>query len=126
MAVKKYGKGIASLAVTLINLLIGALTDNNISSAEWLTIGASLVATIAVVGVPNSPSNPALKTVAQVLAPVLGGLAVAIVTPEGISSTVVLTLVVAAAGAAGVYQVPNHGDTYSRLGQTGNPPVHTV
>jgi hypothetical protein len=116
MFFRKYAKGFMSLAVTLITLIVGALTDNNISTAEWLTVGGAFVATLAVVGVPNSPSNPALKTVAQVLAPVLGGLATAIVTPDGITASVLLNLAIAAAGAAGVYGVRNSGDTYTRLG----------
>ena len=124
MIIKKYAKGATSLIVTGLTLVVGALTDNNISTAEWLTIGAALIGTIAVVGIPNTPSNPALKTVAQVLAPVLGGLAAALVTPDGISASVLVNLAIAAAGAAGVYAVPNSGDTYTRLGQA--PGIRSV
>lgn len=120
--VKKYAKGFGSLATTVLVLLVAALTDNHVSTAEWLTIGASLVGTVAVVGIPNTPSSPAVKTVAQVLAPILGGFATAIVTPDGITPAVMCNVAIAALGAIGVYQIRNSGDTYTRLGETPSIP----
>lgn len=120
MFAKKYAKGIMSLVATLATLIVGALTDGSITVAEGLTIGGALVGTIAVVGIPNTPTNPALKTVAQVAAPILSGLAVAVVTPDGITVSVLLNMVIAAAGVIGVYAVKNQGDDYTRLGATPN------
>lgn len=110
---QKYAKGWASLAVTLVTLLLGVVTDG-ITLAEWLTVGGAFVGTIAVVGLPNLPRNPAVKAIAQAMGAVLGGLAVAIVTPEGITTTVILQLVIVVFGTLGVNQVSNVGDRYDR------------
>lgn len=110
----KYAKGWASLAITVLTLVVGVMTDG-ITAAEWLTVGGAAVGTVAVVGLPNLPENPAVKTVAQVAGVILGGLAAAIVTPDGITTSVVVQLVIAAAGAIGVYEVKNVGDKYAVL-----------
>jgi hypothetical protein len=101
----KYSRGIVSLAVTLLVLINGALTDGHLTGVEALQAGASLAATIAVVGIPNTVTNPALKTVAQTLAVVLAGIVAALAGPDGITPAVLNNLVIQGLGVWGVYSV---------------------
>lgn len=108
----KYGKGVGSLVITTAVLVVGVI-DGGVTLAEWLTVGGALAGTIAVVALPNLPTSPAVKTVAQGVSVVASGLAAALLDPAGITSTVVIMLAVQAAGVFGVYQIPNVGDQYA-------------
>jgi len=103
--VRYYSRGILSLGATVLVALISALSDNRVTAAEWLVIAGALVGTVAVVGIPNTVTNPAIKPAAQVLAPVLSGFATALLTPEGITATVMATVGLSALAAIGVYSV---------------------
>jgi hypothetical protein len=108
---QRYSKFLMSLLVTVATLLVGVLTDG-ITTAEWLTVAASAVASAAVLLTANTLGSPAVKTALQALAPFLGGLAVAVLTPDGITASVVINLAIAAAGVFGVYGSRNVGDDY--------------
>jgi hypothetical protein len=101
----KYSRGFMSLLVTALVLVNGAQSDGNLTHLEILQVAASLAGTIAVVGIPNTITNPALKTIAQTAAVTLSALAAAIAGPDGVTSAVLTNLVIQGLGVWGVYQV---------------------
>jgi hypothetical protein len=113
----KYSRGLMSLAVTALVLLNGALSDDSLTKLEALQAGASLAGTIAVVGIPNTITSPALKTIAQTFAVVLSALGAALVGPDGVTSAVLSSILIQALGVWGVYQVSTTAPLAERVGR---------
>jgi len=111
--IAKYGKGIGALIATALVAWIAARTDGSVSAAEWWTMGGSLAALVATVGIPNTVTNPAVKMVAQVAGILVGGIGATLSSGTAVDASVVVQLVVQAAGALGVYSIGNVGDDYA-------------
>jgi len=101
-----YAKALTAVLVTVISAVVAALVgDNNVSATEWVNVAIAGVGACAVFAAPNVPGAAYTKAIIAVLTAVLTLLASYIV--DGISTTELLQLLVAAAGAVGVYAVPN-------------------
>ncbi len=97
-----YAKGILSLVLTVAVGWVVAAGAGPITTAGWFALGGSLLATVATVGLPNTPTSPAAKAVAQALAIVATGIGLLIDSTIG-----VVPLLIQAAGVFGVYGVSN-------------------
>lgn len=102
----QYAKFFAQVVATVLVALSAALFgDNVISSTEWVNVAIAGVGAAAVFTAPNVPGARYTKSILAVLAAVLTVLVSAIV--GGISTTEWIQIVLAGAGAVGVYAVPN-------------------
>lgn len=109
---QKYAKLALQVVVTVATALVAALAgDNLVDSVEWVNVAIVGVGAGAVFYGPNIPGAPITKAVLSVLAAVLTVLASAIV--GGIQTVEVIQMLIAGAGAIGVYAVPNRGQTVS-------------
>ena len=105
-AIRPYWKSVVAVIVAVLSAALAALTgDNNISSTEWVNVAIAGVTAAAVFAAPNVPGARYTKSVLAVLGAVLAVLASAIV--GGITQTELLQIVLAAAGALGVYAKSN-------------------
>jgi hypothetical protein len=103
----KYAKAIAAVVVTVLAAIAAALTgDNTISSTEWVNVAILAVGACGVFAAPNVPGARYTKSVLAVLTAGLTVLVSAIV--GGVSPTELIQIILAAAGAVGVYAVPNN------------------
>jgi positive regulator of sigma E activity len=94
-----------ALAGTLALGLQGALTDSVMTTEEWVTVGAALLAAFGTWLVPNTPVLATAKTWVNAL--VLGAGVLVPLLADGVSGHEVWTVVIAVLTAAGVYAVPN-------------------
>lgn len=118
---RKYAKLIVQVLVTVATALVAALaTGNVVDSAEWVNVAIVGVGALAVFAAPNIPGAAYTKSILAALAAVLTVLASAIL--DGIQITEVIQMLIAAAGAVGVYAVPNRGQDVSYDDPVGNPP----
>ncbi len=102
-----YAKGILSLVLTVAVGWVVAAGAGPITTAGWFALGGSLLATVATVGLPNTPTSPAAKAVAQALAIVATGIGLLIDSGAGVTTIGVVPLLIQAAGVFGVYGVSN-------------------
>lgn len=109
---KKYAKLIAQLLVTVALAIVAALGgDNLVTSVEWVNVAIVACGAAAVFYGPNVPGAKYTKLVVSALAAVLTLLASAIV--GGVQTVELIQMLIAAAGAVGVYGVQNKGQTVS-------------
>jgi hypothetical protein len=101
---QKYSKLIVAVLVTVATALSGVLTDG-VTSAEWINVAVAAVGAAGVFAAPNVPGAKYTKAILAVLAAVLSFLVSAIT--DGISGQEWLQVLILAAGAVGVYSVPN-------------------
>lgn len=106
-SLKPYGKSVLAILGTVIAGLITALTDNNVSDAEWVNIAILGVGAVAVFFGPNTQYAKYTKTV-------LSGLTAGLITLQsaitnGVTQTETLQIVLAVLTAIGVYTVGNKG-----------------
>jgi len=105
-----YLKFFAAAVVTVLAAVAGALTgDGVISSVEWVNVAIMGVGALAVFAGPNVPGAAYTKAILAVLAAGLTVLVSAII--GGIDSVEWIQIILAAAGAVGVYAVPNTNGT---------------
>lgn len=103
---KKYAKALAAVVVTVLAAVAAALTgDNTISSTEWVNVAILAVGACGVFAAPNVPGARYTKAVLAVLTAGLTVLVSAIV--GGVTPVELIQIVLAAAGAVGVYAVSN-------------------
>lgn len=103
----KYAKAALAVVVTVLAAVVAALTgDNTISSTEWVNVAILAVGACGVFAAPNVPGARYTKAVLAVLTAGLTVLVSAIV--GGVSPTELIQIIIAAAGAVGVYAVPNN------------------
>lgn len=102
-----YTKGILSLVLTVAVGWVVAAGTGPITTAGWFALGGSLLATIATVGIPNTPTSPAAKAIAQALAIVVTGVGLLIDGGAGVTAIGIVPLLIQAAGVFSVYAVPN-------------------
>jgi hypothetical protein len=111
--VRKYAKAELSLVAAVAVTWVTAAQAGPVGVAGWLAIVGSIAATIATAGLPNTVTDPAVKTAAQaisILAIGIGGL----LSSHGLTTTGVVSLVIQAAALYGVHWVTNVGDAYDR------------
>lgn len=108
----KYAKLLMQVLVTIAVAVVAALAgDNLVDSIEWVNVAIVGVGAAAVFYGPNIPGAPVTKLVLSALAAILTILASAIT--DGIQTVEVIQMLIAAAGAVGVWAVPNTGQTVS-------------
>lgn len=108
----KYLKLLGQVLVTVAVALVAALAgDEIVDSVEWVNVAIVAVTAGAVFYGPNVPGAPITKAVLSALGAVLTILASAIV--GGLQTVEIIQMVIAAAGAVGVWAVPNRGQTVS-------------
>jgi hypothetical protein len=100
-----YAKSLLAVLVTGIYAVVAALTDNTISTVEWISVGIALSGAAAVFTAPNVPHAKFTKSVLAVITAVLTFFVTAVV--DGVSTSEWLQVLIIAAGAIGVYAVPN-------------------
>jgi len=103
-----YAKAAVAVLVTAVSALVVALGgDNAVDAVEWVNVAIAGVGAAAVFAAPNVPGSRYTKAVLAVLTAVLTLLTSFIV--GGVDGSEWLQILVAAAGAVGVYAVPNKG-----------------
>lgn len=103
---RKYSKAIAAVVATILSAVAAALLgDNVVSATEWVNVAIAGVGAAAVFAAPNVPGAPVTKAVLAVLTAVLTVLVSAIV--GGITTVEWIQIILAGAGAVGVYSVEN-------------------
>jgi hypothetical protein len=103
---KQYAKAILAVVVTVLAAVAAALTgDNTVSATEWVNVAILAVGACGVFAAPNVPGARYTKSILAVLTAGLTVLVSAIV--GGISPVELIQIVLAGAGAVGVYAVPN-------------------
>lgn len=103
---KQYAKAILAVVVTVLAAVAAALTgDNTISATEWVNVAILAVGACAVFAAPNVPGARYTKSILAVLTAGLTVLVSAIV--GGVSPVELIQIILAGAGAVGVYAVPN-------------------
>jgi hypothetical protein len=108
----KYSKLVMQVVVTVAAAVVAALTgDNLVSSVEWVNVAIAGVGAAAVFAGPNIPGAAYTKAILAALAAILMILVSAIT--DGLQTVEIIQMVIAAAGAVGVYAVPNRGQEVS-------------
>lgn len=110
-----YAKSLLAVLVTVISAVVAALTDGAVSNVEWINVAIAGAGAAAVFSAPNIPGSRYTKAVLAVITAVLTFL-VTVIT-DGVSTAEWLQVLVIAAGAIGVYAVPNKSTT--TIGQPG-------
>jgi hypothetical protein len=102
----KYAKFVAIVVATVLSAISAALFgDNIISPQEWVNIAILGIGAAAVFAAPNVPGAKYTKSILAALTAGLTVLASAIV--GGVHTVEIIQIILAAAGAVGVYAVPN-------------------
>lgn len=102
----QYAKFVVQVIVTVATAIVAAMAgDDVISSVEWVNVAIVGVGAAAVFYGPNVPGARVTKFVLSALAAVLTVLASAIV--GGLQTVEIIQMLIAAAGAVGVYAIPN-------------------
>lgn len=105
-AIKPYWKAAVAVLITVLSAVQAALFgDNVISNPEWVNVAIAAVTAAAVFAAPNVPGARYTKTILAVLGAALTVLASAII--GGVTPTEWIQIVLAAAGAVGVFAVKN-------------------
>ncbi len=108
----QYAKLVMQVVVTIAAAIVAALGgDSVIEATEWVNVAIIGVGAAAVFYGPNIPGARITKFVMSALAAVLTVLASAII--GGIQPVELIQMLIAGAGAVGVYAVPNRGQTVS-------------
>lgn len=104
---KHYAKSLLYIALATVGVLVTALADDALTSAELVNVGIIGVGAVAVYLVPNLPEGPGsvLKTVTAFV--VAGLVALTSFLSDGITVSEWLQIAVAAFAGIGVYVVPN-------------------
>lgn len=107
-AIKPYWKAVVAVLVTVLSAIGAALTgDETISNPEWVNVAIAGVTAAAVFAAPNVPGARYTKAILAVLGAALAVMASAII--GGITYTEWIQIIVAGAGAVGVYAKSNGG-----------------
>lgn len=109
-AIKPYWKAVVAVIVTVLSAIGAALTgDEVISNPEWVNVAIAGVTAAAVFAAPNVPGARYTKAILAVLGAALAVMASAII--GGITYTEWIQIIIAGAGAVGVYAKTNTGVT---------------
>lgn len=114
-----YLKLFMQVVVTFALAIVAAMTgDDVITSVEWVNVAIVAVTAGSVFYAPNIPGAPITKFVLSALGAVLVVLASSIT--DGLQTVEIIQMVIAGAGAVGVYAIPNRGQTVSHDDVSGN------
>jgi|SRR5213079_164993 len=102
----RYAKAGVAVLAAIISALVPYVASGHVTTLEWLTVAIAGASAASVFAAPNVPHSPITKFTLSVIMAVLQ-LAVALIAAGTPPTAVWLQLVVAAAGAAGVYSVKN-------------------
>lgn len=109
-AIKPYWKAVVAVIVTVLSAVGAALTgDEVISNNEWVNIAIAGVTAASVFAAPNVPGARYTKAILAVLGASLAVMTSAII--GGITYTEWIQIIIAGAGAVGVYAKSNTGTT---------------
>jgi hypothetical protein len=100
-----YAKSLLAVLVAGIYAIVAALTDNTITNVEWINVGIAVAGAAAVFTAPNVPGAKTTKFVLAVITAVLTFFTTAVA--DGVTTSEWLQVLIIAAGALGVYAVPN-------------------
>lgn len=109
----RYAKFLLAVVVTILVSIISATVGNHVMTpTEWVNVAISGVSACMVFAAPNVPGALYTKTIIAVLMAVLSFLATVIVPCQSflgchVATRDILQMVVIAAGALGVFAVPN-------------------
>jgi hypothetical protein len=107
----KYAKPAAVVAVAVLSPIWSALSDNQITSAEWLTTASVFLSAIGVAIVPELPVGIARYAKTFVTFFVAGTTSAAVLVVGGLTGREMIQIIITAALAIGVTAfVPNKGD----------------
>ena len=101
----RYAKFALAVLVAVVSAIVAAMTDGTVTNVEWVNVAIAGTGAAAVFAAPNVPGSSYTKTVLAVLTAVLTFLTSAIT--GGVTTAEWLQIFVIAAGALGVYAVPN-------------------
>jgi hypothetical protein len=118
MNISHYAKAITYIALAVVGVLVTALTDNVVTTAELVNVAIIGVGAVATYFVPNLPEGPGgyLKAVVAFVAAAL--VALQSFLTDGITTAEWLQIAVAAFAGIGVYIVPNEPPREFVPGQT--------
>lgn len=103
-----YAKALTAVVVTVLVAMSAAMAGNGeIDPVEWVNVAITGVGALAVFAAPNVPGARYTKSIIAVLTAVLVVLASVIV--GGVTTVEIFQMVIAGAGAVGVFAVPNKG-----------------
>lgn len=102
-----YAKSIGMVLMTVVTAIVAALTDDVVSTSEWINVAILGFGAASVFTAPNIPGAKHTKVVLAVLVAALT--AVASFLTGGITVAEWLQVLVAAAAAVGVYALPKSG-----------------
>lgn len=105
---KIYAKSIGMVLMTVVTAIVAAMTDDVVTTAEWINVAILGFGAASVFAAPNVPGAAYTKTVLAVLTAALT--AVASFLTGGITTAEWLQVLVASAAAVGVYAAPKSGD----------------
>lgn len=106
---EKYAKFIVQVIVTIAAAIAAALAGNEVITAtEWVNIAIIGAGALSVFAAPNVPGAAYTKVILAVLTAALTVLVSAIV--GGVTVVEWIQILIASAGAVGVYAVPNAGN----------------
>lgn len=100
-----YAKALMAVLVTVVSAIVAAMTDGAVTNVEWINVGIAAAGAAAVFSAPNVPGAVFTKAVLAIITAVLTFFVSAVT--GGISTAEWLQALVVAAGAVGVYAVPN-------------------
>ncbi len=105
-AIRPYWKSVVAVIVAVLSAVGAALTgDETISNNEWVNVAIAGVTAAAVFAAPNVPGARYTKAILAVLGAGLAVLASAIL--GGVTYTEWIQIILAGAGAVGVYAKSN-------------------
>ena len=112
MNISHYAKSVAQIIAAVLTVLVAALTDGQISPAEFINIIVGFAAAVLVFWVPNLASGPARYWKAIIGWISAAGSALVLVLAPGVGFGAVslsdwLTVVLAGLGALGIGIIPN-------------------
>ena len=107
MNITHYAKSLLYIALATVGVLITALTDNQVTTAELVNIGIVGVGAVTVYLVPNLPTGPGQVAKTLVAFVVAALVAVQSFLSDGITTAEWLQIAVAAFAGIGVYVIPN-------------------
>lgn len=110
---KLYAKSLLYVLLAIAGVLVTALTDNVVTTAELVNVGIIGVGAVGIYVVPNAPEGAArfMKTGVAFVAAAL--VALASFLSDGITTSEWLQIAVAAFAGIGVYIIPNESPASS-------------
>lgn len=107
MNISHYAKAIVYIGLAVVGVLVSALTDDVVTTAELVNVGIIGVGAVATYLVPNLPSGPGAYLKGAVAFTVAALVALQSLLTDGVTTAEWLQIAVAAFAGIGVVIVPN-------------------